>query len=251
MATWPTRAESFQRRARAIELRHQGLSYKQIRSILGSGSISTLSVWLRDIPVSPVQRRRLRGRSLEAIRRTARANHKRRLAREAHIRRTTAADIGQLSERDLFLAGVVAYAAEGTKKKPWQTSMAVKFTNSDPRMILLFLGWLSLLGIDRSSLSYRVTIHQDADAVSALGFWSDVVGVPSTHFARTVFKKGNPKTPRRNTGAEYRGCLVVSVYRSGDLNKQLEGWFDAMTGRLEELTPPPLSIKAEVGSRQP
>lgn len=250
VATWPNRAESRRRRARAIELRQQGLSYKQIRAILG-GSMSTLSAWLRDIPLTEIHRRGLKQRSLDGVRRAARANHQRRLAREAHIRQTTMAEIGRLSERDLFIAGVVAYAAEGTKRKPWQTSMTVKFTNSDPRMILLFLRWLSLLGVDQSSLSFRVAIHHTADVESALRFWSDVVGVRTDLFKRTVLKRGNPKTPRRNTGAAYRGCLVVSVYRSGDLNKQLAGWFDALAGRLMNLTPSTHLIQAAVGSRQP
>lgn len=249
MPTWPSRAESRIRRAQAIELRQQGMSYKQIRAILG-GSMATLSAWLRDVPLSDVQRRRLRQRSLDAVRRTARANHERRLAREAHIRETTRAEIGRLSERDLFIAGVVAYAAEGTKRKPWQTSMLVKFTNSDPRMILLFLRWLSLLGVDRSSLSFRVAIHQDADVASAVRFWADTVGVKSDQFKRTVLKKGNPKTPRRNTGAEYRGCLVVSVNRSCDLNKQLEGWFGAMATKSVSLTPSMLRIRGAVGPRR-
>jgi hypothetical protein len=248
MAPLPSRVESGRRRARAIELRREGLSYRQIRALLG-GSMATISAWLRDVPLSDVQRGRLRQPSLDAVRRTARANHERRLAREAHIRQTTAVHIGQMSERDLFIAGVVAYAAEGTKKKPWQTSMAVKFTNSDPRMILLFLGWLSLLGIERSSLSFRVAIHKDADVESALRFWSDVVGVPTDLFKRTVLKRGNPKTTRR-WGAEYHGCLVVGVYRSGDLNKQLDGWFSAMSDNLAGLTPSPLPIQAAVGPQR-
>lgn len=213
--------------------------------------MATLSAWLRDIPLSDVQRDRLRRRSLRAIRLTSRANHERRLAREAHIRQTTRAQIGRLSERDLFIAGVVAYAAEGTKTKPWQTSKPVGFTNSDPRMIRLFLRWLSLMGIDRSSLSFRVSIHRGAEVASAVRFWSSVVGVPAERFHRTTLKKGNPKTRRRNTGPDYRGCLVVGVYRSGDLNKQLGGWFDAMAGNLVELTSSELTIHAEVGTRQP
>jgi hypothetical protein len=230
MGVWPTWVESRRRRDRAIELRLQGMSYKQIRAVVG-GSMASLSKWLRDIPLTDLQRAGLRRRRLEAVRKTARANHERRLAREAEIRRTTAADIGRMTERDLFVAGVVAYAAEGTKKKPWQSSTPVKFTNSDPRMILLFLRWLSLAGIERSSISFRVAIHQDADIEGALRFWSEVVGVPSGRFKRTTLKRGNPTTRRRNRGPGYRGCLVVGVQRSCDLNKQLDGWFDAMVSR--------------------
>jgi hypothetical protein len=207
------------------------LSYKQIRSILG-GSMSALSLWLRDIPLTELQRAGLKRRHLDAVRRTARANHERRLAREAVITRATAAEVGRVSARDLFIAGVVAYAAEGEKRRPWQSSVPVKLINSDPRMIKLFIRWLSLIGVGRSSLTFRVAIHQDADLDQALRFWSNVVGVPADQFHRTTLKKGNPKTTRRNTGREYRGCLVIRVRRSGDLNKRLDGWFDALARHL-------------------
>lgn len=207
MGTWPTGDEAHRRRLRAIELRRQGLSYKRIRCILG-GSMSTLSAWLRGIPLTELQRVGLKRRHLDAVRRTARANHEKRLAREAAITRATAAEVGRVSARDLFIAGVVAYAAEGEKRKPWQSSVPVKFINSDPRMIELFI--------------------QDAEVDQALRFWSRVVGAPAGQFQRTTLKKGNPKTTRRNRGPEYRGCLVIRVRRSGDLNKHLDGWFDAM-----------------------
>jgi hypothetical protein len=45
--------------------------------------------------------------------------------------------IGQLSDRDLLIAGTALYAGEGAK-----TDGVVKFANSDPRMVLLFCAWL-------------------------------------------------------------------------------------------------------------
>jgi hypothetical protein len=198
--------------------------------------MASLSKWLRDIPLTDLQRAGLRRRRLEAVRKTATANHERRLAREAEIKRTTAADIGRMTGRDLFIAGVVAYAAEGAKKKPWHSSRSVMFTNSDPRMIVLFLRWLSLVGIDRSSLSFRVSIHRDAEVEAAVRFWSDVVGVPPGAFKQTTLKTANPRTQRRNIGPDYRGCLVVGVYKSCDLNKHLDGWFDALVSRAGEPT---------------
>jgi hypothetical protein len=223
------------------------MSYKEIRAVIG-GSMASLSKWLRDIPLTELQRAGLRRRRLEAVRKTARANHERRLAREAEINRTTAADIGRVTQRDLFIAGVVAYAAEGSKKKPWQSSMSVKFINSDPRMVMLFIKWLSLVGMDRSFLSFRLSIHRDADVDGALRFWSQLVGVPVERFQRTTLKKGNPKTPRRNTGPAYRGCLVIRVRRSGDLNKQLDGWFDAIVGSVVRQALSPIPARVGRGS---
>jgi hypothetical protein len=118
-------------------------------------------------------------------------------------------------------------------------------------MILLFLRWLSVLEIEPSSLAFRVSIHRDADVEAALRFWAKVVGVPADRFLRTTLKQGNPKTRRRNTGADYHGCLVIGVRRSGDLNKQLAGWFDAMAVNLTDLARSELTIRAAVGPPRP
>jgi hypothetical protein len=210
--------------------------------------MASLSLWLRDIPLTEAQREALRRRQRAGGRIAPRKARERRLAREAEIRRTTAADVGELKERDLFIAGVVAYAAEGAKKKPWQSSVVTQFTNSDPRMILLFLRWLELMGVDQSSLTLRLAIHEDADVEGALRYWSEVTGVPVERFLRTTLKKGNPKTRRRNVGPAYRGCLVVTVRRSGDLNKQLDGWFDAIVSKVSSLsTSSGWPIRAAVG----
>jgi hypothetical protein len=128
---------------------------------------------------------------------------------------------------------MVAYAAEGSKRKPWQSSCQVKFVNSDPRMIRLFLAWLTLVGVDTASVTFRVAIHSDADVAGAVDYWANVVGVPPDRFLRTTLKRGNPETPRRNVGRSYRGCLIVHVRRSGDLNKRLEAWFQSLTDRID------------------
>jgi len=47
--------------------------------------------------------------------------------------------IDSLSDRELLIAGAVAYWAEGRKAKPWRTSEVVVFVNSDAAMIRLFL----------------------------------------------------------------------------------------------------------------
>jgi hypothetical protein len=57
---------------------------------------------------------------------------------------------------------VIAYAAEGEKRKPWRTSCQVKFINSDSGMIRLFLAWLDLVGIAPASITFRVAIHEGA-----------------------------------------------------------------------------------------
>jgi hypothetical protein len=224
---WPTWEESRRRREKAIALRKQGLSYKQILAIVG-GSSSSLSLWLREVPLTDLQKAGLRRRKQDAIERTARKLHENRLARQAAIRAEAAEQIGTVTERDLFIAGIVAYAAEGSKNKPWSGAKRVQLINSDPQMIKMFLRWLELIGVDRGLLTFRLAIHCNADVEGALAFWSDLVGVPAKDFLPTTLKRHNPKTRRRTVGPIYRGCLSVTVRRSIDLNRRIDAWFQAL-----------------------
>ena len=50
--------------------------------------------------------------------------------------------------------------------------------------------------------------------------------MPLDRFDRGVsLKRHLPKTVRLNVGADYHGCLTISVSRSRVLYQQMEGWF--------------------------
>ena len=48
--------------------------------------------------------------------------------------------------------------AEGTKAKPWNASHDVRLTNSDPHLMRLSVAWLTLIGVTRGRLSFRIAI---------------------------------------------------------------------------------------------
>jgi hypothetical protein len=102
--------------------------------------------------------------------------------------------------------------------------------NSDPAMILVFLRFLQVLEVDPSRLRFAVHIHESADVLGAEAFWRDLVGGPSAVFGKTSLKRHNPVTTRGNTGAEYRGCLRVSVLGSSALYRRIEGIWWAISG---------------------
>ena len=212
-------------RARARELRLQGWTYDQIQVELGC-SKSSISLWVRDLPKperrDPAEQARLAGRK--------RWEHE--LAvRDEQRRQTKAAataEIGDLSDRDLFMAGVGLYWAEGTKDKPYARRENVIFVNSDPGVIQLYLAWLNLLGVEPERLAYRVMIHITADVEGANRYWADLVGVDVSTFQKTTIKKHNPKTVRKNVGENYRGCLVIRVSQGAELYRQIEGWWKGM-----------------------
>ncbi|MEV7504569.1 hypothetical protein [Streptomyces sp. NPDC093018] len=112
-------------------------------------------------------------------------------------KREAAASIGELTDRELFIAGVALYWAEGSKPK------------------------------------LRVCIHETADVRAAEKYWADVVGVYVSKFSRATLKKHNPRTVRKNTGANYRGCLVLYVRQSATLYRRMEGaWYGIVGGAV-------------------
>ncbi|GGX77272.1 hypothetical protein GCM10010324_23460 [Streptomyces hiroshimensis] len=173
--------------SRARELRRAGRTYDEIVAELGV-SKSSVSLWVRDLP-KPDRKRAHAKLMAEARREPLRRARelKRRQAKEA-----AKGEIGRLADRELFIAGIALYWAEGTKSKPHHTSERVVFVNSDPDMISLYLAWLRLLGVDGSRLRFHVMIHESADVTAAESFWAEHVGHVG-HFGKTTLKKHNPK----------------------------------------------------------
>ncbi|WP_411134932.1 hypothetical protein [Streptomyces sp. C10] len=208
-------------RARARELRKQGLTYDRIQVELGC-SKSSISLWVRDLPKPPARTR-------EEASAIARRGWEATLERRDEARRQTKADaareIGPLSDRDLFLAGVALYWAEGTKDKPYARREGVIFVNSDPSVIRLYLAWLKLLDVEPERIGYRVMIHGTADVAAAERYWADLVGIEVGALHKSTIKKHNPKTVRKNVGEGYHGCLVIRVLQSADLYRRIEGWW--------------------------
>ena len=50
-----------------------------------------------------------------------------------------AAEIGDMTDREILIAGAIAYWCEGTKNKPHRRADRVVFINSDPALIGFFL----------------------------------------------------------------------------------------------------------------
>lgn len=222
------------RRQQAYELRLQGRSYLEIEQKLGIPK-STQSSWFRDVPLSEEHRRRLEERKLEGSRSGAAAIRAARLRRTEVLHQEAAAEIGEVTDRELFLLGVVAYWCEGSKAKPWAPSESVSFINSDPRLIQLFLRWLERLGYGTEDLSCNISIHENADLDAAASYWQDVTGISREQFGRPTLKRHRPKTIRRNTGEDYVGCFIIRVRRSTELNRRIAGWWAGIAEAVETL----------------
>ncbi|MEV6649334.1 hypothetical protein [Streptomyces sp. NPDC051219] len=221
-------------RDRARELRLQGLTYDQIQMELGC-SKSSISLWVRDLP-KPTPRR--------APSEQARLAAEKRWEHELRVRdderrltkQLARQEIGELTDRELFLVGVSLYWAEGTKDKAYDRREGVVFVNSDPGMIRVYLAWLGLLGVERDRLRYRVMIHESADVGAAEHYWAELVGSDGSAFNKSTVKKHNPRTVRKNVSEEYQGCLVIYVRQGADLYRRIEGWWCGIVGAADSAT---------------
>jgi hypothetical protein len=216
----PNAKDDLREKARA--LRTQGLSYNEIVAELGV-SKSSVSLWVRDIPCPQRFRYVHNERRVEGLRRY----HDARAVERAAETEAAAAEIGDLTDRELLIAGAIAYWCEGTKNKPYRVANRVVFMNSDPGLIRFFVRFLEAAGVDRDDLILRVCIHENADAVAAQRFWVEVTGVSPSQFRSPTLKRHNPKTVRANVGEAYHGCLKVDVRRSSTLYRKIEGWASA------------------------
>lgn len=147
-------------RDKARQLRVEGLNYNQITARLGV-SKSSVSLWVRDLPTPPgLSYEENRRRSAEGARRYWDEERKVRQAHQANERIAAAAEIGELTPREILIAGAVAYWCEGAKSKPHRQQYCVAFMNSDPGLIRLFLRFLDIADIPRSDLVFTVCIHE-------------------------------------------------------------------------------------------
>ena len=122
----------FQDREKALELRKQQLSYSQIKAIVGV-SKSTLSVWLKDIPLSRERINELRAQSevrIEKFRETMQAKRQRRLS---SVYENQKERLLPLSRKEIFVAGLFLYLGEGAKTKT-ETSLS----NTNPETMRFF-----------------------------------------------------------------------------------------------------------------
>jgi transposase len=220
--------------AKARRLREQGYDYNQIAAELGIAK-SSVSLWVRDLPrTGRLSYEECRKRAAEGARRYWDAERPAREAKRQATRAAAVAEIGALTERELIIAGAIAYWCEGAKNKPYLRQDRVVFMNSDPGLIMFFLRFLDAAGVGRDRLIYRVQIHESADVAAAEQFWLALTGAAPDQFRTATLKRHNPKTVRKNVGSKYRGCLRVDVRRSSGLYYQIEGWTRAAMADVED-----------------
>jgi hypothetical protein len=202
---------------RARVLRAQGWTYAEICEELDVAR-SSVSLWVRDVAVDPAlldERRRARfDAGLLPVTRRPSSLHLRKLAEieECEVRAGSA--LGDLSNRDLFVAGIALYAGEGNK-----TGAAVGMANTNPAILAFFVRWLrTFFEVDESRLRVRLYLHQGLDLDAAEAFWADRLSIPREQF-RAPYRAVADPTRRRTK--HLLGCPSVTYSDSHHLRSIL------------------------------
>lgn len=200
---------------RAIDLRKKGYSYTDILEEVDVAK-SSLSLWLKDLPLTKDEQRHLKRRKMRNVSRgrikAGAALHALRLSRDHALLEKTRLEFETFKKDPLFVVGIALYWAEGTKR-----SSTFSFTNSDVNMIDVMLTWIEKYwGISREVIKVRLFIHKPYAHENCEDFWAHKLNISRLNFNKTIYKKHTSLVKKR---PEYKGCLRIELGKATNLRK--------------------------------
>lgn len=216
----------------AIILRKQGLSYNDIKKKV-KVSKSSLSLWLRNIPLSQSKKNQLKKQKIEAAIKGHKAWHEMRIAKTQKIIKEAKKDILLMKTSDelLLIIGTILYWAEGSKEKENKPGSGIIFSNSDARMIKIFILWLTKsLDVELDRIQTDIHLHENNRhrIEDVKNYWSKKIGLPVNKFDKIYFKRHIIKTKRKNISSQYNGLIRARVRKSADLYRKIVGWIEGI-----------------------
>jgi predicted transcriptional regulator len=209
---------------KAKALRKKGLSVKEIQKRL-KVSRSSVSLWVRDVKLTKRQLEKLylnkktgqlKGSIIAAINKTK--------IREDITKVLTGEgkkEVGKISRRDRFIAGVVLYFAEGEK-----SGEHINFSNSDPRAIKFMVDWFrEFCKIPEEKFRCSLYIHDNLNESKGKKFWSKLTKIPLSQFRKSYIVKNNSNRLRKTKN-------LYGVLRIGtsdvNLHRKIMGWISGV-----------------------
>ncbi len=202
-----------QEKEKAVKLRKSGLSYAEILKQVPVAK-SSLSLWLKDLPLTKEEKKVLKKRADNNISRgrvkAASELRKRRLEREKVWLNEAGHIFDKYKDNPLFHAGVSMYWAEGAK-----TSNRWMLINTDVDVIEMMIVWLKkYFKVIDQDIMFRLYIHKPYADGSCEKWWRQRLGVSSDRFLKTVIK---PTIHKSKQKAGHHGCLRIEVKNSKNL----------------------------------
>lgn len=205
----------FQEKIIAVQLRKKGWNFQKIFTKV-KVSKSTLSLWLRDIELTPQQKEKLlKGREKSRYA-GAKARQRQRIEKTEKIVNAAKKEAKILFKNSLFSSGLMLYWAEGAK-----SNEIIKFSNSDPIMIKFMMKWFRYVcKVPEEKIKIAIHMHELHCRKNIEQYWSKITGIPLKQFQKTYIK---PTSLKHRRNVLYNGtCNIVISNR--DLFRKIQGW---------------------------
>lgn len=189
---------------KALSLRKEGKSYSQIKKELKI-SKSTLSRWLRSIPLTKNQLVNLRDRNQERIEKfilTMRLKKEKRLDQYYQHEKSR---ILPLSTKEIYLSGIFLYWGEGNKT----SRSSISVSNTDPEVLKFTIFWMiKSLKIKKEKIKIYLHLYSDMNVKQEINYWSDQLNINLKYFSKPYIKKTR-KIFINQKGFGHGTCTVV------------------------------------------
>lgn len=217
---------------KAHSLRKQGKSIREIVSALGI-PLSTVSYWCRDIRLTKRQQEKLTARQesrsyagrLKAVERLKRE----RIENTRQLKNKGVKEIGKLSDKEIFLAGIGLYWGEG-----YRSHEKIGFTSKDEKIVKFIIVWFKkFLNAKTSDFILRVSINNTRKnrVKKVERYWSLITGIPLNQFTKPSFIKTKQKKIYSKP-EDYYGTLRITIRRSTNIHRKFMGWIDGLYNNI-------------------
>jgi len=217
-----------QLKKKAIHLRKKGWSYNEIKKKINVAK-STLSSWLKNVPLTPDQRKRLYTNTILNLTLGAPSQKERRKREIAEIIKEAEKEIKIPLFWDAYqLIGAALYWAEGSKTNKFEV------TNSDPHFILFMVKWFErVFEVSPEDLKACLNIYPQQNENKIKKFWSQLTGIPLDNFGKSFVKPPNKGYKKNNL---YYGTMKIRVPKGTDMRHRVFGWIKAVLQDVDSQT---------------
>lgn len=136
--------------------------------------------------------------------------------------------IDSLEKTELFALGIGLFLGEGNKKDKFH----VRFTNSDPRIIRIFLNFIRrICGVEEQKIKAFVNFFDDRLYQDCLDYWVKVTGISQAGFYKPTIRPRKIGTYKNKS--KY-GTITINV-NNKKLLDQIKLWCNDYVNKFAEV----------------
>lgn len=211
-----------QTQQKIIKLRKKGFSYKQISDKFNIGK-GTAYKYAKHIKLNKKAKEKIQKTIRKGVNKAANNRINKRLSLLKELKYKANKDVERRLKVDKDMAKILSallFWCEGNKT---QLNM-VRFTNSDPKMIKLFLYLLRKgFNLDETKFRCLIHLHEYHNEKEQIKYWSKITNIPQDQFHNSYRKPNTGKRKRK----DYPGCLALTYYND-KISKELWAIYKAI-----------------------